>query len=524
MESQEDWDEILDSVLFSIRISRHASTGISPFRMLYNKDPVLPFQYKDRLEQSPDAEPRDCLHLPDKGINDPIMEMVDMLEGNRNEIFEKACKNISKAQKVQARNYNKRNSAPGRRPLGINDKCLKKNMKAKSRKEKMLPKFTGPYLITGQTQGGFLLRNKYAHQLKRSVPASQLVRYYGVMPVEDEECVGADSDASDSGSEKELHQSCQRSSGLVKENKQKGPEKKENTPIGGQIVIMATNDKGFSSSDESLIDVVTNGKISNPFGNIDVNEIPIEIVEDLYSDNSDADDELEVDEEIRFKSREKKRKCMPEQNMFDHNTLITSDHSDADEEIEVEIQKSTNLNSAVKFLPLDSEQRANAAHKMCVRLPKNTNSLQNRGVGMIFASEPVISIEAKPDGACLFNTISLLLTGSEVYSYMFRHAICNYIANPANLGKMRQHIPLMYSSGEEYIQKSRRRDPYSWGTDCEIFACSIMTGYDVMVYSNQRKWLIYSKIGKGERTTENAMYINNIQGNHFDPIFSAIDY
>ena len=49
-ESQEDWYDILDSVFFAICISKHSSTGVSPYRMVYNKDPILPFEYSDRSD------------------------------------------------------------------------------------------------------------------------------------------------------------------------------------------------------------------------------------------------------------------------------------------------------------------------------------------------------------------------------------------------------------------------------------------------------------------------------------------
>ena len=449
--------------------------------MLYNKDPVLPFQYKDRLEQCPKAQPKDCLNVESTG-NPTFEEIVQKLENNRTDIFEKATVNISKAQKVQARNYNKRNSAPGMQPLKLYDKCLKKNMKAKSRKEKMLPKFTGPYLITGQTQGGFLLRNKYAHQLKRSVPAAQLVRYYGSMPT-DETISG---DLTDSESEDEITLSCQRTSQVVI-NEKESIENDDSVIGSGQIIIMGREGQESSSAEESLIDVGeiegSPNKTNNPWGDIDVNDIPIEIVEDLH-------------EEL--------------------------DTSDADEEIEVE--RPDKNPPQVIFSPLDARERAAAAKKMCVCVQIEENAVQYRGKGKTFTKEPVVSIQAKPDGACLFNTMSLLLTGSDVYSFMFRHAICNFICDPGNQKDMRPHVPTDYKNGAEYIQKTGRRQPFSWGTETEIFAFCIMTRQDVMVYSRQGKWLIYSVAAKGERTSQNAIFINNMTGNHFDPVFSAIDY
>ena len=44
MDRQEDWYDMLNSVLLGMRSQVHSSTGYSPIRMLYNKDPLLPFQ------------------------------------------------------------------------------------------------------------------------------------------------------------------------------------------------------------------------------------------------------------------------------------------------------------------------------------------------------------------------------------------------------------------------------------------------------------------------------------------------
>ena len=39
--NKRDWDEWIDSVLFTYRVSVHAQTGESPYRILYNREPVL---------------------------------------------------------------------------------------------------------------------------------------------------------------------------------------------------------------------------------------------------------------------------------------------------------------------------------------------------------------------------------------------------------------------------------------------------------------------------------------------------
>jgi hypothetical protein len=50
-ENQDDWDLQLDAVLFGIRTKKHASTGFSPFRLLYHREARLPSQMDDAMEE-----------------------------------------------------------------------------------------------------------------------------------------------------------------------------------------------------------------------------------------------------------------------------------------------------------------------------------------------------------------------------------------------------------------------------------------------------------------------------------------
>ena len=50
MLGESDWCPMLPSVLFALRTSVHSSTGFTPFCLLYNFDPVLPFEYDDKLK------------------------------------------------------------------------------------------------------------------------------------------------------------------------------------------------------------------------------------------------------------------------------------------------------------------------------------------------------------------------------------------------------------------------------------------------------------------------------------------
>ena len=50
MEQQGNWYKLLNSVLFGMCCYTHSSTGFSAMRMLYNKDPIMPFEMADKLQ------------------------------------------------------------------------------------------------------------------------------------------------------------------------------------------------------------------------------------------------------------------------------------------------------------------------------------------------------------------------------------------------------------------------------------------------------------------------------------------
>ena len=98
MMSQEDWEPMLPSVLFALCISKHSSSGMSPYRLLYQRDPILPFQFMDRLKNGGLNTASDCLNH-------------------------------------------------GGSPFKVGEKVLKRNMRDASHKQKMKSKYTGPWHI-----------------------------------------------------------------------------------------------------------------------------------------------------------------------------------------------------------------------------------------------------------------------------------------------------------------------------------------------------------------------------------------
>ena len=292
-------------------------------RVLYQRDPVLPFQFVDQLRTGGLDSVSDCLNLPKS--DDPVCDLVEKLEQIHKKVFSQTSQNIKKAQKHQAKYYNARHC--GGTPFKVGERVLKRNMRDASRKQKMKNKYTGPYQITGiSSNGQCYLKDKYSHQLKRLVPANQVVRFYGVggfckktEPVYVENCENSSDEIGDaaSGSESIGHDSgtvyesqsiqydvgccasdsesiqhddngivsdsesmqdsdtdsnmhdnnCQRSRVHCQPNQHE--QKKQENLVPSQIMIMQSNDTPFSS-DESVLDVGVDDnvqdKIVNPWG------------------------------------------------------------------------------------------------------------------------------------------------------------------------------------------------------------------------------------------------------------------
>ena len=151
---------------------------MAPYRVLYQRDPILPFQYMDRVNNGGLDSANDCLNNEYNDSDDPVCYLVEKLEKIRNNCFVQVSDNILKAQKHQAKNYNARHKGT---PFKVGEKVLKRNMRDAGRKAKMCNKYTGPYQITNIASSGlYFLKDKYSHQLKRPVPPNHLVKYHGV--------------------------------------------------------------------------------------------------------------------------------------------------------------------------------------------------------------------------------------------------------------------------------------------------------------------------------------------------------
>ena len=176
MQLQLDWCPALPLVLFTIRTAQHASTNVTPFCMLYGYNPILPFEYADKLkhgifsddEAGYESDVDIGSELSGDTACDPVTTRINEMEINHKMIFAKASKSIKKAQKHQAKCYNNRQNKG--KPFEIGDLCLKCNKHEDSCKAKLKWPYTGPYSIIAKCgASAFYLKDCYGHKLLHAV-------------------------------------------------------------------------------------------------------------------------------------------------------------------------------------------------------------------------------------------------------------------------------------------------------------------------------------------------------------------
>ena len=382
--------------------------------------------------------------------------------------------NVKKAHMKQCKAYNSHNSKGTKFQIG--QKILKINVQDKQRTQKMAPRMLGPYTIVSISENGNLwLKDHFSHEMKKSMHPSQVVEYFE----NPKKKLLSDSRLDSSGkSEESLFENlgCQRAQDYQ-------PKKVDVpltlTPIKSQIVIMSSCEMPVSSDESETIDVVNdriNDRNINPWGDIPVDDIPIEIVDNLHND-TDGDSSCDL----------------------------------------IDVQTPPPM----VFNPLMDEEGKLAGVKFFLVLNPSDHALKYSGISKVFHNEPVVTISAKLDGYFLLNTFSILLAGRETYSTVIWHAICQYISSPVNEPKIKPYIPCQYKNGNDYVKCTNMHYFTTWGTEVEIVAFAQMTSHDVIVFTEQKNWAGYSHGSDHSICSTNSFYVSNVKGYHFDPILQA---
>ena len=132
----DDWDEQLPSALLAYRVSKQESTGVSPFELMYGREPKVSFDVRREGEER------------QKLIGGPAQYLTE-LKKRHNELRHYVTEKTEKAQSKQKRNYDKKFRVEQSRELEAGDIVLYKNFRATG----LSQKYTGPYRIVSKIEG-----------------------------------------------------------------------------------------------------------------------------------------------------------------------------------------------------------------------------------------------------------------------------------------------------------------------------------------------------------------------------------
>ena len=175
MDCQDDWVDMIPTMMGSHRHTVHSTTNIEPSAILLGCKPTLA---TDMLLRSEDYFNRE---LQDEEIeeigNGNYTEILKQLNFVRQSVFNTTSQNISTAQVSQKKYYDIRHSRNFK--FAKNDIVIKFLPRNSERKGgKLEDKFSGPYVIDEITDLGIArLRTLKGKVLKKGVPIKQLQKY-----------------------------------------------------------------------------------------------------------------------------------------------------------------------------------------------------------------------------------------------------------------------------------------------------------------------------------------------------------
>jgi len=175
MDCQDDWVDMIPTMMGSHRHTVHSTTNIEPSAILLGRKPTLA---TDMLLRSEDYFNRE---LQDEEIeeieNGNYTEILKQLNFVRQSVFNTTSQNISTAQVSQKKYYDIRHSRNFK--FAKNDIVIKFLPRNSERKGgKLEDKFSGPYVIDEITDLGIArLRTFKGKVFKKGVPIKQLQKY-----------------------------------------------------------------------------------------------------------------------------------------------------------------------------------------------------------------------------------------------------------------------------------------------------------------------------------------------------------
>ena len=175
MNKNENWDDLLQSVVFSINTNKSATTGFSPFYLMHGRQARLPFEVETLDKNTtPQAEQIEGFADECKPYEQAVFNHTEEMVKIQQEIFPQTMCNIKKLQYLKRKGVSEIQIKDG-------DLVLRRNMLQKTKKGyKMQDHWLGPYMavkINKEKGVCYLKHLQNGKQLKRQIPLKQVEIY-----------------------------------------------------------------------------------------------------------------------------------------------------------------------------------------------------------------------------------------------------------------------------------------------------------------------------------------------------------
>ena len=173
IDEQKDWIDCLQSIAMAYRAGVHASTGKSPYEVMFGLRMRMPVHLLTQPFDDVDGDPDSDEEVEIEPETRSYEEIFSELEQVRVLIHDSCAANISTAQAKQAKDYDACHRGA---PLQVGDLIMNYNTKAKQRKgDRMAPNWTGPYTILKvHKNGNYSVKNSKGEALTTELCASNV--------------------------------------------------------------------------------------------------------------------------------------------------------------------------------------------------------------------------------------------------------------------------------------------------------------------------------------------------------------
>ena len=130
---------------------------------------------------------------------------------------------------------------------------------------------------------------------------------------------------------------------------------------------------------------------------------------------------------------------------------------------------------------------------------------------------PCESKAIRKDGNCFFRSLALAICGTESPHMKIRKQVVRHLMK--NEETFQRFLRSEYTSVEHYIKSSRMMYANTWGTELEILSAADLFHTDIYTF-NSNRWNMYKSFS---RTSDNAIYLNHVNGNHYELVTCVTD-